>query len=202
MSRHPSAPGSEGDLPGFGSPLLKWISTKHVGDPLWGSASINAYRDMANAIFGLYSDIPYTKILINALNLTMPPYVVRTKNKKKSAIRYHIVSNPLTYYVALAAKTHFIGCHIIPVGKESTMGNSEILAPLQIFSLITLIPSAQSSLIRLYRTWYSEDLYQCRLPYLSQDDIRQLLKCSRRAFRPKPNITNPRSSVTTRRSGN
>lgn len=202
MSRQPPPPGSEGDLTGFGTLLLKWIPTKHVCDPMWSSSSINAYRDMANAIIGLYTDAPYLKLLINALNLTMPPYVVRTMNKKNPAIRYRIALNPLTYYVALAAETNCIGCHVIPVGKESTMGNSEILAPLQIFSLITLIPSAQSSLIRLYRTWYSEDLYQCRLPYLSQDDIRHLLKCSRRAFRSKPSITNPRSSVITRRSGN
>ena len=202
MSRQPSQPGSEGDLPGSGTRLLKRIPIERVGDPLWSAASINAYLDMANAIIGLYADAPYLKILINSLNLTMPPYMVRTKNQKNPAIRYRIVLNPLAYYVALAAETHFIGCHVIPMGKESTMGNSEILAPLQIFSLITLIPSAQSSLIRLYRTWYSEDLYHCRLPYLSQDDIRHLLKCSRRAFRPKPSIPYPRSYVTTRRSGN
>jgi len=201
MSQHPS-PGSEGDVPGSGTPLLKWIPTKHVGDPLWGSGSINAYRDLANTVFGLYADTRYLGSLINAMNLTMPPYVVRTKNQKNPLIRYRIVLNPLAYYVALAAEVHFIGCHVIPMGKESTMGNSEILAPLQIFSLITLIPSAQSSLIRLYRTWYSEDLYHCRLPYLSQDDIRHLLKCSKRAFRSKPSITNPQSSATTRRSGN
>jgi len=202
MSRQPSQGGSEGDLPGSGTPLLTWIPAELVGDPIWGTASINAYRDLANTVFGLYADAPYLKILINALNLTMPPYVVRTKTQKNPAMRYRIVLNPLAYYLALASETHFIGCHVIPVGKESTMGNSEILAPLQIFSLITLIPSAQSSLIRLYRTWYSEDLYQCRLPYLSQDDIRHLLKCSRRAFRSKPSITNPRSSVITRHSGN